>query len=211
MSRTPPTTERAAAAEPDTSALAADVKRLLDAGDHEAAAERFGDLVRLWQRRALRLALHYLGNAADADDAVQDAFVKLYGHMTSYRADSPFDAWFTRILVNACLDRAKARSRARRWFLPAGGDDAAQPGALETAVAAGPSPERRLLVAAKWTELAAAVRTLPTRQRDVFLLCHLDQQAPSDVAAALGMSPATVRVHLFRALRKLRAALGGPL
>ena len=87
------------------------------AGQREAAAERFGDLVAVWQRRALRLAYHYLGNAADADDAVQDAFVKVFGHMTSYRADLPFDAWFTRILVNACLDRAKARTRARRWLL----------------------------------------------------------------------------------------------
>ncbi len=75
----------------------------------------------------------------------------------------------------------------------------------------GPSPERRLLVAAKWRELAAAVGTLPTRQRDVFLLCHIDEQSPHDVATTLGMSPATVRVHLFRALRKLRTALGGPL
>jgi RNA polymerase sigma-70 factor (ECF subfamily) len=210
MSPTPSTTERAARGGADTSAIAADFKRLLDAGAAEAAAERFGDLVSLWQRRAVRLALHYLGNPADADDAVQDAFVKLYGHMTTYRADAPFDAWFTRILVNACLDRAKARTRARRWFL-APADDAGSASPIDAAVASGPSPERRLLLDDKWRQLGAAVRALPGRQRDVFLLCHLDEQAPSDVAAALGMSPATVRVHLFRALRKLRAALGGPL
>ena len=209
MSRTPPTVERAVPAGPDASAIAAEVKRLMAAGDRDAAAERFGDLVSGWQRRALRLAYHYLGNAADADDAVQDAFVKLYGHMTSYRADLPFDAWFTRILVNACLDRAKARSRARRWLVsPAAADEV---NAVESVAADGPSPERRLLVGAKWRELAAAVRTLPTRQRDVFLLAHLDEQAPQDIGITLGMSPATVRVHLFRALRKLRAALGGPL
>jgi RNA polymerase sigma-70 factor, ECF subfamily len=190
--------------------MAAAVKRHLDAGELEAAAERFGELVSLWQRRAVRLALHYLGNAADADDAVQDAFVKLYAHMSSYRADLPFDAWFTRILVNACLDRAKSRSRARRWLL-APADDVPYQAMLEAAPAAGPSPERRLLVAAKWRELVAAIGRLPARQRDVFVLCHLDEQAPAEVAAALGMSPATVRVHLFRALRKLRAALGGPL
>ena len=209
MSRTPPTTERSVPAGTEASAIAAEVKRLLEAGDRDAAAERFGDLVSGWQRRAVRLAYHYLGNAADADDAVQDAFVKLYGNMTSYRADLPFDAWFTRILVNACLDRAKARSRARRWLV-ASGDDS-HVGALETAVAEGPSPERQLLAAAKWRQLSAAVHTLPARQRDVFLLTHFDHQAPQDIAVSLGMSPATVRVHLFRALRKLRTALGGPL
>jgi RNA polymerase sigma-70 factor (ECF subfamily) len=209
MSRTPPTTERTAPAGTEASAIAAEVKRLLEAGEREAAADRFGDLVSGWQRRAVRLAYHYLGNAADADDAVQYAFVKLYGNMTSYRADLPFDAWFTRILVNACLDRAKARTRARRWLVPSGGDR--QVSVIETAVADGPSPERQLLAAAKWQELSAAVQTLPTRQRDVFLLTHVDEQAPQDIAVTLGMSPATVRVHLFRALRKLRAALGGPL
>jgi RNA polymerase sigma-70 factor (ECF subfamily) len=209
MSRTPPTVERAVPAGADASAIAAEVKRLMAAGDRDAAAERFGDLVSGWQRRALRLAYHYLGNAADADDAVQDAFVKLYGHMTSYRADLPFDAWFTRILVNACLDRAKARNRARRWLVSPVADD--EVNAVESVAADGPSPERQLLAASKWQELTAAVRTLPTRQRDVFLLAHLDEQAPQDIAITLGMSPATVRVHLFRALRKLRAALGGPL
>jgi RNA polymerase sigma-70 factor (ECF subfamily) len=209
MSRTPPTTERTAPAGTEASAIAAEVKRLLEAGEREAAADRFGDLVSGWQRRAVRLAYHYLGDAADADDAVQDAFVKLYGHMTSYRADLPFDAWFTRILVNACLDRAKARTRARRWLVAAGEDG--HGGALDHAVAEGPSPERQLLAAAKWQQLSAAVRALPTRQRDVFLLTHLDEQAPHDIAMSLGMSPATVRVHLFRALRKLRTALGGPL
>ena len=210
MSRTPSQVERTVQAGHDASAVAAEVKRLLSAGDNDGAAERFGELVGMWQRRALRLAVHYLRDTADADDAVQDAFVKLYGHMTSYRDDLPFDAWFTRILVNACLDRAKARSRARRWLLqPA--DDGAHLATLESVNAEGPSPERRLLVAAKWQELATAVRTLPARQRDVFLLCHLDEQSPHDVAATLGMSPATVRVHLFRALRKLRTALGGPL
>jgi RNA polymerase sigma-70 factor (ECF subfamily) len=207
MSRTPPTTERTVPAGSEASAIAADVKRLLAAGERDAAADRFGDLVTGCQRRAVRLAYYYLGDAAD--DAVQDAFVKLYGHMTSYRVDLPFDAWFTRILVNACLDRAKARTRARRWLVPSGDDSHVS--VIETAVADGPSPERQLLAAAKWLELSAAVQALPTRQRDVFLLTHVDEQAPQDIAATLGMSPATVRVHLFRALRKLRAALGGPL
>ena len=153
MSRTPSHVERTVQAGHDASAVAAEVNGCCSAGDHDGAAERFGDLVGMWQRRALRLAVHYLRDAADADDAVQDAFVKLYGHMTSYRDDLPFDAWFTRILVNACLDRAKARTRARRWLLqPA--DDGAHLATLESVAADGPSPERRLLVAAKWQELA---------------------------------------------------------
>ena len=165
----------------------------------------------MWQRRALRLAFHYLGNTADADDAVQDAFVKLFGHMTSYQADLPFDAWFTRILVNACLDRVKARTRARRWLLPAGDEAGASGAARDGRRPRARRPNTGCWWPPSWQELSDAVRQLPARQRDVFLLCHLDEQPPLDVAAALGMSPATVRVHLFRALRKLRKALGDPL
>lgn len=190
----------------DATALAADVKRLLDAGQRDAAAERFGDLVELWQRRAIRLACYYLGNAADADEVVQDAFVKVYGHMTSFRVDQPFDAWFTRILVNTCLDRLKSRRRTP-GASPA---DVLAADALDAMPSQTPSPERRLLAQSHWRAVTEAVRALPDRQRDVFVLCHLEEASPRDAAAILGMNPATLRVHLFRALRRLRSVLGTP-
>ncbi len=190
---------------PDPAALAAEVKVLLEAGRRDEASECFGRLVTLWQRRALRLAFHYLGNAADADDAVQDAFVKLYAHMTTYRADLSFDAWFSRIVVNTCLDQLKARRR-----MPAG-----LAGLHESAwdVSASlathePSVERRMLGRDAWRAVSDVVRRLPARQREVFVLTHLDELPPQAIAQALGMSPATVRVHLFRALRRLRSVLG---
>ena len=71
------------------------------------------------QRRALRIAYQYLRDAADADEAVQDAFVKVFSHIGSYREAWPFEVWFTRILINGCLDRRKARARRERWFAPA--------------------------------------------------------------------------------------------
>src|SRR5918992_388060 len=93
------------------SALAAEIKRLVVAGDRDAARERFGALVALLQRRGLRIAYHYLRDAADADEAVQDAFIKVFLHIEQYREELSFDVWFMRILVNACLDRRKSRSR----------------------------------------------------------------------------------------------------
>ena len=90
------------------STLAAEIKGLIDAGDRDAARDRFGALVALLQRRAVRIAFQYLRDAADADEAVQDAFVKVFLHIDQYRSDLPFEVWFTRILVNAALDRLKA-------------------------------------------------------------------------------------------------------
>jgi RNA polymerase sigma-70 factor (ECF subfamily) len=71
-----------------------------------------------------------------------------------------------------------------------------------------PSSERRLLARERWAQVSREVAALPDRQRLVFTLSHLDEQTPGEIAQATGMSPATVRVHLFRALRKLRGVLG---
>src|SRR5439155_13557060 len=100
------------------SALAAEIKGLLVAGDRQQARERFADLVERQQRRALRIAYQYLRDVHDADEAVQDAFVKVFTHITRYREDLPFEVWFTRILVNGCLDLRKARARRLRWMMP---------------------------------------------------------------------------------------------
>src|SRR5690606_27302926 len=82
------------------------------------ARERYADVVERHQRRASRIALHYLRDAADADEAVQDAFVKAFTHIGSYKEEWPFEVWFTRILINGCLDRLKARRRRDRWVVP---------------------------------------------------------------------------------------------
>ena len=94
------------------SELAGAIKALVVAGERDAARDRFADLVGSQQRRAVRIAYHYLRDAHDADEAVQDAFVKVFTHITSYREDLPFEVWFTRILVNGCLDMRKARAAA---------------------------------------------------------------------------------------------------
>ena len=207
MSRTP-RPPRAVRAEPTDqrsadSVVAAEVKALVLAGERDAARHRFGDLVASQQRRAVRLAFHYLRDAHDADEAVQDAFVKVFTHITTYREDLSFEVWFTRILVNACLDVRKARSRRLRWVLPmerpAGSDvPAVEPPAREQ------STEDRLISRSRLREIAAAVDELPDRQRTVFILSHFAEQSTSEVSQALGLSEATVRVHLFRAVRKLR-------
>jgi RNA polymerase sigma-70 factor, ECF subfamily len=189
------------------SEVAAAVKALVLAGDREAAREKFSDLVATQQRRAVRIAYHYLRDAYDADEAVQDAFVKVFTHITTYREDLPFEVWFTRILVNACLDIGKARTRRLRWVMPAA---AQSEGSVPDPVAPQPGPEARLMSSERARQIAAAIEQLPDRQRAVFTLCHIAEQSTSEVSAALGVSEATVRVHLFRAIRRLRKLLASP-
>jgi RNA polymerase sigma-70 factor (ECF subfamily) len=188
-----------------SSALAAEIKGLVAREEREAARDRFGALVALLQRRALRVAFQYLRDAADADEAVQDAFVKVFQHIDQYREDLPFDVWFTRILVNASLDRMKVRARQQKWIVHSSEEDGGR--RLEAVAGHEVSSERRLIARERWNRIARAVAALPDRQRLVFTLCQVDGQTPGDISAATGMSPATVRVHLFRALRKLRIVL----
>jgi len=193
----------------DDSRLAVEIRGLLDDGDAEMARERFGSLVAVHQRRALRIAYQYLRDAAEADEAVQDAFVKAFSHLGSYREAWPFEVWFTRILINGCLDRRKSSLRRARWMAnvdPADHLERAEP-AFGAKVP--DNPEARLLSRERRARLASAVDRLDGRQRTVFMLCHYGDCTPREVSAMTGLNESTVRVHLFRAARKLRALLGG--
>ena len=90
------------------------VQALVAGGQLSEARDAFDGLVAAHQRRASRIAFLYLRDGADADEAVQDAFVKAFTRLSTYRAEHPFEVWFTRILVNACVDRQRARQRASR-------------------------------------------------------------------------------------------------
>src|SRR5687767_15441882 len=100
------------------SMIAAQVQDLLAEGNDHAARDLFAQIVSRQQRRASRIAWHYLRDGADADEAVQDAFVKAYTHIASFQRTLSFEVWLTRILINGCLDRQKARMRRARWLMP---------------------------------------------------------------------------------------------
>ena len=193
----------------DDTCIAVDIRELVVQGNLEGARERFAELVAMHQRRAMRIAYQYLHDAADADEAVQDAFVKVFAHIESYREAWPFEVWFTRILINGCLDRRKARQRRSRWFVSTDTGhvvDDARPAFGGTAAL---DPESLLLARERRARLAAAIDRLDGRQRTIFMMSHYGDCTPREVGAMMGLKESTVRVHLFRAARKLRGLLGG--
>ena len=196
-----PTGNRRVTAETE---LAAEVKRLLAAGKREEAAERFGAIIDQQQRRAARIAYHYLRNPAEVDEVVQDAFLRAFLHLPSFRDDLFFGLWFTRILVNACLDRLKTKARRARWLVQS---DARDNLATDGPPSNEPSPEATLLAKERRAHLEAAIDRLPTRQRTAVILIYLEGGTAREVGVVMGLSESTVRVHLFRAVRKLRRLL----
>ena len=173
----------------------------------DEARERFGELVALHQRRASRIAFQYLRDVSEADEAVQDAFVKVFSHIESYREAWPFEVWFTRILINGCLDRRKSRARRDRWFVP--GEVSSADEARAAASGSHGNPEQALLGRERRARMAAAIDKLDGRQRTVFMLSQYGECTPKEISAMTGLNESTVRVHLFRAARKLRGLLGG--
>src|ERR671925_1574865 len=125
------------------SAAASAVKAFQAEGRHAEARDRYAELVARHQRRASRIAFHYLRDAAEADEAVQDAFVKAYSHLASFREELPFEVWFTRILINGCLDRIKARTRRERWLVAMPDGGVADRDFADRTPGHGPSPEEQ--------------------------------------------------------------------
>ena len=191
----------------DDTRLAVDIRGRVERGAMDEARERFEELVALHQRRASRIAYQYLRDASEADEAVQDAFVKAFSHISSYREAWPFEVWFTRILVNGCLDRRKARGRRDRWLVP--GEVSRADEARASAAHLASDPEQQLLARERRERIAAAVDRLDGRQRTVFMLSQYGDCTPKEISAITGLNESTVRVHLFRAARKLRGLLGG--
>jgi RNA polymerase sigma-70 factor, ECF subfamily len=192
------------------STLAGQVQDLIASGHDQTARDVFGQIVARQQRRASRIAWHYLRDVAEADEAVQDAFVKAYTHIQSFQRNLSFEIWLTRILINGCLDRQKSRMRRSRWMLPVADAGRRDQDAIERATRPSDRSPEAQLMAREWREqLVAAVQKLPARQRLVFMLCHYSDHSTRDVAEMTGLNESTVRVHLFRAIRKLRSAMEG--
>jgi RNA polymerase sigma-70 factor (ECF subfamily) len=156
------------------------------------------------ERRAFRMAELALGHREDALDAVQEAMIRLL----RYRA-RPASEWtplFWGILRRQLSDRHR-RNAVRRRVLAFIGRDEAGPDPLELLPDPNEDPARRLQQDRAWTALGAAVRALPRRQRECYLLRELQGLDVAATAAAMGCSEGSVKTHLSRALQALRDRL----
>ena len=132
---------------------------------------------------------------------VQDVFLKAHEAARFGRPPTDWGAWLTRVAVNACHDRRRAGGwmRFRLWSSPVD----AVPLATEML-----GPGDAAISADTRRRIWEAFRALPRRQREVFALRYIEERSTPDVAAALGLSPGSVKRHLYRAVRHLRRALG---
>ncbi|MDX2030525.1 MAG: sigma-70 family RNA polymerase sigma factor [Blastocatellia bacterium] len=169
--------------------------RRAQAGDSTA----FDQLVLAHQRRTLALAWRLLGNAEDARDAAQEAFLRAFRHLGRFDASLDFAGWFYRIIVNACNDLARKRGNRFSSF-----EAALESGAL--AEPASPrDTESEAMAAQEQTRILKALAQLTEKERAAIVLRDLEGLPTEEVARILGSSPTTVRSQISSARTKLKA------
>ena len=147
--------------------------------------EFFDQAAQRWQDMVFRLALHQLGSYADADDAVQEVFLRLWRQKAPFESEEHLRRWLLRVTVNWCRDQLRSPGRRRRvdW------DSLENQPAFET-------PEQG--------ELYEAVMSLPEKYRTVLDLFYYEELSVREIGEVLGLSQSAVTTRLSRARKLLR-------
>jgi RNA polymerase sigma-70 factor, ECF subfamily len=174
--------------------------RAILAGDKDA----YGILVARHSQSLFRVAFRITGNEADANDVVQEAFLRGYQKLDGFASRSNFGTWIYRVAVNCALDKINRRTADEQSRVAEETDPERQ--AVQVAdEAAGPD---RLLLSG---EIAAmremAMSSLTPTERTAFVLRHMEDCAIEEIAAALGIAPNAAKQTVFRAVQKLRTRL----
>jgi len=182
----------------DESSLVAQAK----AGDQAA----FSELVTQYERKIYRLAKNITRNDEDAEDVLQDAFLKAYTHLDNFKGDSKFYTWIVRIAVNEALMRLRKRKTDRTVPLDEPVELGEETVAREIAVWED-NPEQRYSKEEWRTILDAAVDNLKPDFRTVFVLRDIEELSTEETAETLGISVPAVKSRLLRARLALRETL----
>jgi RNA polymerase sigma-70 factor (ECF subfamily) len=179
--------------------------RAAQRGDQEA----FEHLVRAYDQSVLRLATNLLRSPEDARDVYQEAFLRVYRNLGSFRFDCSFHTWLYRIVTNICLDQLRKRKVRKE-----------EPAAMETAEGTldrmdsfeeespAADPERRMWNSQLRERIEGALKGLTPRERMVFELRHYQGLRLRNIGEILGTTEEAAKNCLFRATQKMRAVLG---
>jgi len=159
------------------------------AGDPSA----FADIVRRWQYRLVNLAWRFCRHHATAEDMAQEAFLKAYRSLGSFRGESQFSTWLTAVALNTY------RSSLHRDRQPWPGREPAEP--IDTAL----GPQNALEQGQRAELVRRAVLTLPVRYRDAILMYYFEDRDIAESARVLGIAEGTLKAQLHRARELLRS------
>lgn len=163
-------------------------------------AEAFAELMRRNSSPSFRLALSVLKDRQDAEDEVQNSFLKAWRALATFQFESKFSTWFRTIVLNQSLMRLRSARRVRIDSLDNDGDESAP----REIAAAALSPEDELARKELAVELQAEIRRLPSKLREILLLRDFEELSVEDTAARVGISTPAAKSRLARARALLR-------
>jgi RNA polymerase sigma-70 factor, ECF subfamily len=167
-------------------------------GDSDA----FRVLVERHSRNAFRLAHRLTGNEQDAEDVVQESFIRAYRQLGRFESRANFGTWLYRIVANCSVDLIRVRQSRRDQSRAESLDEAA-----DIASNAAPGPERLARSAEIERQVASALSQLSPLERAAFTLRHYEGRSIDEIGRMLGLGTSATKHSVFRAVRKLRAAL----
>ncbi len=165
-------------------------------------ADAFRQLVERHSQPLFRVAYRMTGNEHDADDVVQEAFLRAYRQINSFEERANFGTWLHRIAINCALDLLRARGRLDRHY---GGDPET---AEMTGAARSEAQQERLLMSAELRkQVEVAMQRLTGNERTAFVLRHFEGMPVEEIGRTLGIQVNAAKHTIFRAVRKLRESL----
>jgi RNA polymerase sigma-70 factor (ECF subfamily) len=169
------------------------------AGNRDA----FRTLVERHSRAVFRVAFRIMGNEQDAEDVVQDTFLKAYREISRFEARSGFGTWIHRVAANCAIDAIRRRPK---HVMQESGDDEVEP-LLARLASPAPGPDRQAAGQQLRARIESVLQGLTPLERAAFTLRHLEQRPVEEISVALGQSPTATRHSIFRAVAKMRREL----
>lgn len=178
------------------------IQRVLD-GDTAS----FELIMRRYNRRLYRIARSVLRNDADAEDVVQDAYIRAYEHLPSFAGKGAFSAWLAKIALNEALGRLRGADSARNHISFDDPEESEEANYMATVISNLPSPEQYAVRGEVRSLLESAIDALPDAYRMAFILCGVEEMSVAETADCLDVEPATVKTRYHRARNILRHQL----
>lgn len=167
-------------------------------------ADAFRVLVDRHSRSLFRLAFRMTGNEQDAEDVVQESFLRAYRQLAKFDERASFGTWLYRIAMNCSLDLVRSRKRRSEQLAPAG-SEVEDP--VLTLPALDPTPDRLAMSGQVRDRVTEAMNELSASERTAFVLRHFEGMCIEDVSRVLGCQPGAAKHSVFRAVQKLRRSL----
>lgn len=161
-------------------------------------------LMRRYNQRLYRIARVILRNPEEAEDVVQEAYVRAYTHLDQFAGAAKFSTWLTKIAIHEALARLHKRSRMGEADST---KDTEKSGGMESLKSTIHNPEEQIFEKQVLELLEAAVEALPDNLRSVFVMREIEEMSTAETAECLGLSEAAVKIRLHRARKVLRQDL----